>query len=136
MVAMPSHQHIEHGAATLSFPAFWTWLQAHPNCILRAGTPEVVLYDDDDLHWHFAVEGDDTRVVQLIRGKTLVGEIVVAPGDITYVQGVASEAEDEYMFELISETESDRVAAYHVVLSHGYDAEATPTTPTPGRAVH
>ena len=133
MVAMPSHQHIEHGAATLSFPAFWTWLQAHPNCILRAGTPEVVLYDDDDLHWHFAVEGDDTRVVQLIRGKTLVGEIVVAPGDITYVQGVASEAEDEYMFELISETETDRVAGYHVVLSHAYDAESSLP---PGRAVH
>src|ERR671935_111677 len=41
---MPSHKHIEHAAATLSFGAFWTWLQAHPNCILRAGTPEVVLY--------------------------------------------------------------------------------------------
>jgi len=130
---MASHKHIEHAAATLSFQAFWTWLQAHPICILRAGTPEVVLYDDDDLHWHFAVEGDDTRVVQLIRGKTLVGEIVVTPSDITYVQGVAGEAEDEYMFEFISETETDRIAAYHVVLSHGYDAEATPT---PGRAVH
>src|SRR5438128_1836411 len=99
----------------------------------RARAAEVVLYDDDDLHWHFAVEGDDTRVVQLIRGKTLVGEIVVTPSDITYVQGVAGEAEDEYMFEFISETETDRIAAYHVVLSHGYDAEATPT---PGRAVH
>jgi hypothetical protein len=133
MIRMASNKTIERGATTLPFDTFWTWLQTHPNCIIRAGTPEAVVYDDDDLHWHFAVEGDDTRVVQLIRGKTLVGEIVVAPGDITYVQGVASEAEDEYMFELISETESDRVAAYHVVLSHGYDAEATPT---PGRAVH
>src|SRR5438046_9339527 len=124
MVAMASHKHIEHAAATLSFQAFWTWLQAHPNCILRAGTPEVVLYDDDDLHWHFAVEGDDTRVVQLIRGKTLVGEIVVAPGDITYVQGVAREAEDEYMFELTSETESGRVAASPVVPYTGADAQA------------
>jgi len=30
------------------------------------------------------------------------------------------------LFEFISETETDRIAAYHVVLSHGYDAEATP----------
>jgi len=47
---MASQKHIEHAAATLSFQAFWTWLQAHPNCILRAGTPEVVLYDDDLLY--------------------------------------------------------------------------------------
>src|SRR2546427_11414967 len=97
MVAMPSHQHIEHGSATLSFPTFWTWLQTHPNCILRAGTPEVVLYDDDDLHWHFAVEGDDTRVVQLIRGKKLGCEIVVARRDITDVHGVARQPECEAM---------------------------------------
>src|SRR5207249_10511232 len=107
---MASHKHIEHAAATLSFQAFWTWLQAHPNCILRAGTPEVVLYDDDDLHWHFAVEGDDTRVVQLIRGKTLVGESVVAPGDIAYVQGVAGEAEGEHMVEPISDTDTGSAA--------------------------
>ena len=123
---------IEHATATLSFDTFWHWVQAHPNCIIRAGTPEVVLYDDDDLHWHFSAEGTDTLLVQLQRGKKLVGEILVVPGDVAYVQGVASE-EDEYVFELISETQSDRVAAYHFVLSHGYDAQERLT---PGRAVH
>ena len=129
---MATHRHIEHATATLSFKVFWAWLQTHPNCILRAGTPEIVLYDDEQLHWHFAIEGDDL-LVQVIRGKSLVGEIVVVPGGITYVQGVAGEAEDEYTFELVSETERDRIAAYHFVLSHGYD---TQETVSPGRAVH
>ena len=123
---------IEHATATLSFDTFWHWVEAHPNCIIRAGTPEVVLYDDDDLHWHFSAEGSDTLLVQLQRGKKLVGEIMVVPADVAYVQGVASE-EDEYVFELISETQADRVAAYHFVLSHGHDAQERLT---PGRAVH
>src|SRR5207244_10989394 len=94
LAPMSAVARIEHSNATLSCRAFWNWLQTHPNCILRAGTPEVVLYDHDDLHWHFATEGEDTEVVQLMRGKSLVGEIVVLPGDVTYVQGVAGEAED------------------------------------------
>ena len=122
---------MEHAATTLPFEGFFTWLQSHPNCILRAGTPEAVLYDDDDLHWHFAAEGSDTMVVQLLRGKQLVGELLVSPGDVAYVQGVAGE-DDEFVFELISETETDRVAAYYFVLSHGYDAQNTSS----GRAVH
>ena len=28
---------------TLSFEAFWTWLQQHPNCVLRVATPDAVL---------------------------------------------------------------------------------------------
>ena len=123
---------IEHATATLSFDTFWHWVEAHPNCIIRAGTPEVVLYDDDDLHWHFTAEGTDTFVVQLQRGKKLVGEIVVVPADVAYVQGASGE-EDEYVFELISETQAERMAAYHFVPSHGYDAQERLT---PGRAVH
>jgi len=130
---MATQKRIEHATATLSFSSFWTWLQAHPNCILRAGTPEMVVYDAEDLHWHFASEGDDTVIVQVIRGKNLASEMVVAPNDITYVQGVAGEVEDEFVFELISETDRDRIAAYHFVLSHGYDAQ----DPGPSRrAVH
>jgi hypothetical protein len=132
MPVMASDKNIQHAASTVGFEAFWTWLQTHPNCILRAGTPEAVVYDDDDLHWHFAAEGPDTLVVQLMRGKKLVGEIVVAPADVAYVQGVAGE-EDEYVFELISESESDRVVSYHFVLSHGYDAQSPVSA---GRAVH
>ena len=122
----------ERATATLSFDVFWHWIQGHPNCIIRAGTPDVVLYDDDDLHWHFSAEGPDTHLVQLQRGKKLMGEILVVPGDVAYVQGAAGE-EDEYVFELISETQAERAAAYHVVLSHGYDAQERQT---PGRAVH
>jgi hypothetical protein len=122
----------EHGATTLSFEAFWTWLRSHPNCIIRAGTPEAVIYDDDDLHWHFAVEGTESHVVQVHRGKRLVGEIVVTPGEVAYVQGMRGD-DDEYVFDLISESETDRMAAYYFVLSHGYD---TQDRATPGRAVH
>jgi len=130
---MPPGGSIEHAATTLSFEVFWGWLGAHPNCILRAGTPDAVLYDDDDLHWHFATEGTDTLIVELVRGKKLVGEIVVTPGDVAYVQGVAGEGEDEYVFELVSESDRERVVAYYFVLSHGYEAEGRQR---PGRAVH
>src|SRR5881409_2141736 len=129
---MASDKSMEHAAATLAFDAFWTWVQAHPNCIIRAGTPESVLYDDDDLHWHFTAEAPDAFLVQLQRGKKLVGEIVVVPADVAYVQGSSGE-DDEYVFELISETQADRVAAYHFVLSHGHDAHERSS---PGRAVH
>jgi hypothetical protein len=114
---------------TLSFEPFWRWLVTHPNCILRAGTPETVIYDDDDLHWHFATEGAETLLVQVLRGKRLIGEILVAPEQVAYVQGTVGKEEGEYFFELVSESESDRVAAYFFVLSHGWEEEGF----TPGR---
>ncbi len=63
---------------TLSFEAFYTWLQLHPSCILRAGTSDVSLYDDDDLHWAFVSE-EQVLYVQLVRGKRLIGELAVTP---------------------------------------------------------
>jgi len=129
---MAHKKSIEHAPSTIAFEGFWTWLQAHPNCIIRAGTPEAILYDDEDLHWHFSTEATGTLVVQVMRGKKLVGEIFVVPNEVTYVQGLAGE-EDEYVFELISETETDRVVSCYVVLSHDYDAQEALT---PGRAVH
>jgi hypothetical protein len=130
---MASTKSIEHAATTLAFEKFWGWLQIHPNCIVRAGTPDMVVYDDQDLHWHFAADGD-SQLVQVMRGKNMLAEIAVMPTDIGYVQGVAGEVEDEYIFELISETETNRVAAYHFVLSHGFDAVGEPLAA--GRAVH
>jgi hypothetical protein len=114
---------------TLSFETFWTWLVTHPNCILRAGTPEAVLYDDEDLHWHFAAEGPQTLLAQVVRGKRLIGEMFVDPELVAYVQALAGEQEGEYVFELISETETDRVASYFFVLAHGYEP-AEVHTPT------
>jgi hypothetical protein len=111
-------------AFTLPFAKFWTWLNLHPNCILRAGTPEVVLFDDEDLHWHFSTEDDGTLLVQLIRGKKLLGEIAIAPNDVTYVQVEPGEGE-EVRFDLQGEGDDGGLAGYHFVLSHGYDEEDT-----------
>jgi hypothetical protein len=110
-------------AFTLPFPKFWTWIAQHPNCILRAGTPEVSLFDDEDLHWHFATEDDGTLVVQVIRGKKLYGEIAIAPGEVTYVQVEPGEG-DEVRFDLVGDG-AEAGAAYHFVLSHGYDEDET-----------
>ena len=106
---------------TLPFEAFWSWLVNHPNCILRAGTPETVLYDDEDLHWTFASEGATTLVVQLVRGKRLAGELWLEPEQVTYVQGYSSDREGEWVFECILENEKEPVATYFFVLTHGYD---------------
>ncbi len=108
-------------SVTLGFDAFWAWLMTHPNCILRAGTPEAVVYDEEDLHWHFAAAEDGVPVVQVLRGKRLTGELILMPEQVTYVQGTSAEEEGEYVFELISETESDRFVSYFFVLTHGYD---------------
>jgi hypothetical protein len=109
---------------TLPFETFWSWLMGHPNCILRAGTPEAVLYDDEDLHWHFAQEGPETLVVQVLRGKLLVGELLIAPDQITFVQGAAGDRESEFVFELITENDNDRFVSYFFVLVHGFDEES------------
>ena len=109
---------------TLPFDGFWSWLLAHPNCILRAGTPETVLYDDDDLHWHFASEGPDRLVVQLIRGKRVQSELIVEPEQVAYVEVAAGEAEGEFVFDLITESESERFSAWFFVLSHAYEPES------------
>jgi hypothetical protein len=110
-------------AETLPFETFWNWLMSHPNCIVRGGTPECVLYDDEELHWHFAAEGAETLLVQVLRGKRLVGEIFLSPEDVSYVQAGAGDAEGEHPFELIAETESDRSVAYFFVLSHAYEEQ-------------
>ena len=72
---------------TLSFDEFWEWLMGHPNCILRAGTPDTILFDDEDFYWHLAGTGVEPRVVQVVRGKRLIGELLLEPGRITCVEG-------------------------------------------------
>ena len=109
----------------MDFETFWSWLVIHPNCILRAGTPEAILYDDDDLHWHFANESEETLVVQVMRGKRFVGELLVQSEQVSYVQGTEGEQEGEYAFELLAENEKGRFAVYFFVLAHGFDEEGT-----------
>lgn len=123
----------EQDSPTLAFEEFWRWVTQHPNCIVRAGTTDTVLYDDDDLHWHFTNEGPDAYLCQLIRGKRLLGELVIKPEAVSYVQGYRGDHDDEFVFEMIAEAEDERSAVYFFVLSHAFDA---PEPPSPGRAVH
>ena len=115
------------------FETFWKWLQGHPNCIVSAGTPEAVLYDHDDFHWHFGAEGEEgAQLIQLIRGKNLVGELVIDARSVTYVQ-IEHKGEEEYLFDCVEENTEGAVAAYTFTLSHDYDPEeAAPQ----GRWVH
>jgi hypothetical protein len=112
-------------SVTLAFADFWSWITSHPNCIIRAGTPEMVFYDEDDFHWHFG-EFEGSLLVQVMRGKRVLGELFVEPERATYVQELPQEVEGEHVFEVVSETESDRYPAYIFVLSHGFDGESQP----------
>jgi hypothetical protein len=109
--------------ATLPFDQFWKWLVAHPNCIVRAGTPDSVLYDDDDLHWHFATERPGELLIQLVRGKRLVAEMFIKASQVTFVQESVGDKEGEYLFEIVSESDKDRGASFHFVMAHRYEPE-------------
>ena len=55
-----------------------------------------------------------------------MGELLVQPEQVTYVQGFEGEHEDEHIFELVSETEKQSLACYFFVLSHGFDDDGIP----------
>jgi hypothetical protein len=106
---------------TMPFDTFWTWLTQHPDCIVRAGTPEAVLFDDDDLHWLFSRDEEGPLVVQLVRGKRLIGELLLETQQVAYVEVGLGENPDEHVFELVAETERERFVPYFFVLAHGFD---------------
>ena len=108
---------------TLPLDVFWSWLQEHTNCIIRAGTPDSVLYDDEPFHWVFLTEGEGTLVAQMVRGKRLTGELLIEPDDVTYVENVPGDREGEHLFQLIQETSSDRIAAWFFVTAHGFEED-------------
>ena len=116
----------------IPFEKFWHWLQGHPNCILSAGTPDAVFYDQEEFHWHFDKEEDGTLLVQVLRGKQLVGELAITAGEIAYVEGDAK-ANDEFLFECVMEGTEGPVTLYQFTLSHSYDPEERPQQ---GRWVH
>lgn len=128
----PSTKRVTPVASTLTFPKFWAWLQGHVNCIVRAGTPEVVLFDHDDFHWTLLTEDEGTRVVQLARGKELVGELVLFPTEIAYVQTEPGEHEGEFLFDCMIETDTAREVAYHFVMAHPYEASDHPRAKAAG----
>lgn len=109
--------------STLSFEDFWEWIVLHPNCILRAGIQNSVIYDDEDYHWHFAQDDPDAFLVQVVRGKRLVGEFVVSREKVAYVQSVAGDQEGEVLFEAIAAEEAETPLVCFFVMSHGFDVE-------------
>lgn len=119
-------------ADTQSFDAFWKWLQVHRNCILSAGTTQSVIYDAEDFYWNFTSE-DGTLVVQVLRGKQLVGEILIEPQIITYVQ-TTRHAEEEVEFDCVSEIGSEPVVVCYFNMSH--DRDPAEEQPKKGRLVH
>lgn len=133
---MPRQDEIADDTPTLTFDEFWAWLIRHPNCILRAGTRDSVVYDDEDYHWHFAVEAPDTPLVQVIRGKRLVAELFIDGDRVAYVQGTLGEVEGEHVFDLVVEGEAERSVACFFVLSHGYEAEEGMTTELANHSIH
>ena len=107
-------------ATTLTFDKFWKWLAGHANCIVRAGTPEVVLVDHDDFHWTLLSEDDHTP-----SSSSAAPRISSASSScsrrIAYVQVEPTETEGEWLFECIVETEKAREVAYHFVMAHEYE---------------
>ena len=109
--------------STLTFDDFWEWVAVHPNCILRAGIQNSVIYDDEDYHWQFAQDNPETLLVQVIRGKRLVGEFAVYRERVAYVQSMAGDQEGEVLFEAVAADEAESPLVCFFVMSHGFDVE-------------
>ena len=112
---------------TIAFDQFWQWLEEHPNCIVRAGTPDVVLFDHETLHWFVGEDGEHNPLIQLIAGKVAVGEIVLDVRDVLYVQSVPDDAPKSrrVVFELVGGPKEDPYAVYHFLMSHGMEGMET-----------
>jgi hypothetical protein len=109
---------------TLPFDKFWRWLRRHPACILRAGTQDAWLYDQDDLHWHLDEDEERVPAIQLMRGKQILGEILIEARDVLFVQALPDPdgGEGQFLFELVCGP-GEPEPVYHVLLAHGFDEE-------------
>src|SRR5574341_1536080 len=113
---------VETGS-TMEFDRFWRWLKRHIHCIVRAGTPDAFLYDLEDLHWHLDEDEDRTPVGQLMRGKELIGEVLIELRDVLYVQ-VMPDPDGEagqHLFEVMGGDAAEPAPLFHFVLTHGLD---------------
>src|SRR5688572_61798 len=107
---------------TVAFDRFWAWLKEHCNCILEAATPECSLFDHEDLHWHVAESPEGVRLVQLIRGKALLVEVMVEVRADSLVRASMEEGSEppRHRFELSGPSVEDS-PRYVFVLAHGMD---------------
>ena len=112
---------------TLTFEKFWRWVLEHPNCILRASAYDATLFDGPDFHWELYDEEDGRAVVQLLKGKTMVGEILIDRQELLHVS--ASPDVDEghkgcWLFELVGGTRAEHFPVAHFLVSHGMEQVA------------
>jgi len=107
----------------IPFKEFWPWLTEHPNCILRAGSTDSVVYDDDDYHWRFAEEDAHTLLIQVMRGKRPVAELFIEPSHVSSVR-VSPGEKGEFNFDLVTEIHGQMQVIFYFVLSHGLEETA------------
>jgi hypothetical protein len=110
-------------SAPLTFDAFWRWLSDHRNCVLRVGSNDVVLMDNELVHWDFFDE-EERAVVQAIVGKALVGEVIIERADVLFVQAspdVEQPGSNAWSFELIGGPKGENYPLFSFLLSHGME---------------
>ena len=120
---MTPEDYLAEPSSTMTLESFWEWLTQHPNCVLRAGTPTTLVYDDDDYHWHFGQDSSGGLLTQVIRGKRLVGELLLTPEEIAFVQGAPGDQEGEFVFELFGRDEHGQGPVAFYVMTHGLETE-------------
>ncbi len=111
-------------SAPLTFDAFWRWLSEHRNCLLRVGSPDVVLMDHELAHWDFFEEDDGRAVVQCIIGKSLVGEVLIERTEVLFVQAspdLESPNSQAWNFELIGGSKTENFPLFSFLMSHGME---------------
>lgn len=121
---MPARSPPSTGAAPLTFDQFFRWLQDHRNCVVRAGSADVMLMDSELTHWDFFDEDDGRAVCQLILGKALVGEILIERSDVLFVQAspdIEQAQAGHWMFECFGGPKDDAYPVFVFVLSHGME---------------
>jgi len=114
---------VQAGTA-LALERFWKWLKDHSNCILRAGTQDCYLYDQDELHWHLGEGPDRNLWVQVMSGKQLVSELVIETASVLFVQAAPDTETDEpgrFLFELVGGPKDEAYPLYHFLMAHGFD---------------
>lgn len=112
--------------ASLRYDEFWRWLREHAGCIVEAGTTNATLLDFEDYHWVLAEEEDGRTILQMLRGKNIVGELLIHPADVRVVDGspdIESGNQGQWVFEAMGGPKEDPSVVAYFVMSHGIDEE-------------